>query len=170
MVTFAVDKDKNTDVQLVMRESKEEISVIGAMDPEALYQPLEGEKKSILSTTGRGYFLVAVFGDGDEPSNHAIRDMQSMSAELSAWGRPIMVFGQSEANAAKLRGLLDSDMTSFGIDSASEIRDMLCDGCHSETKTLPVIAMCDSFGRTVYLSTGYNTSLASQLRAVIAGI
>ena len=170
MVTFVVEKDKNTDVQLFMRESKEEISVIGAMDPEALYQPLEGEKKSILSTTGRGYFLVAVFGDGDEPSNHAIRDMQSMSAELAAWGRPIMVFGQSEANAAKLRGLLDSDMTSFGIDSASEIRDMLCDGCHSETKTLPVIAMCDSFGRTVYLSTGYNTSLASQLRAVIAGI
>ena len=47
---------------------------------------------------------------------------------------------------------------------------MICEGCHSTSKTLPVIAMCDSFGRVVYLSTGYNTSLASQLRNVIAGI
>ena len=173
MTTFRVEKGKNTDVQLVMRESKEEISVIGAMDPEALYTPVDGDgiaavKKSILSTTGRGYFLVMVFGDGDEPSNHAIRE--SMLPELGQWGRPVMVFGQSGTNVDKLAKALDGSDIHFGIDTGSEIRDMLCNGCHSESKTLPVIAMCDSFGRIVYVSTGYNTSLASQLRTVIAGI
>ena len=175
MTTFRVEKGKNTDVQLVMRDSKEEISVIGAMDPEALYTPVEGDgstaaKKSILSTTGRGYFLVMVFSDGDEPSNHAIRDVQSMLPELGQWGRPVMVFGQSGTNVDKLAKTLDGSDIHFGIDTGSEIRDMLCNGCHSESKTLPVIAMCDSFGRIVYVSTGYNTSLASQLRTVIAGI
>ena len=81
-----------------------------------------------------------------------------------------MVFGQSTSNVEKLSKALDSNTIHFGIDTGSEIRNMLCNGCHSETKTLPVIAMCDSFGRIVYISTGYNTSLASQLRTVIAGI
>lgn len=175
MTTFRVEKEKNTDIQLVMRDSKEEISVIGAMDPEALYTPVDGDgstavKKSILSTTGRGYFLVMVFGDGDEPSNHAIRDVQSMLPELGQWGRPVMVFGQSGTNVDKLAKTLDGSDIHFGIDTGSEIRNMLCNGCHSESKTLPVIAMCDSFGRIVYVSTGYNTSLASQIRTVIAGI
>lgn len=169
------DTKENTDIQLVMRDSKEEISVIGAMDPEALYTPVDGDgstavKKSILSTTGRGYFLVMVFGDGDEPSNHAIRDVQSMLPELGQWGRPVMVFGQSGTNVNKLAKTLDVSDIHFGIDTGSEIRNMLCNGCHSESKTLPVIAMCDSFGRIVYVSTGYNTSLASQIRTVIAGI
>jgi hypothetical protein len=33
--------------------------------------------------------------------------------------------------------------------------------------TLPLVAVCDSFGRIVYLSKGYNTSLAADLRRVI---
>lgn len=179
MVSFNVAPGKNTDVALVMRQASEEISVIGEMDPEALYQPVTADgtvdvAKSILSTTGRGYFLVAVFGDGDEPSNHAIRDFESMSKELAAWGRPVMVFGQNVDNVKNLAGRLatadNQDLVHFGLDSDAAVRNMVCDGCHSASKTLPVIAMCDSFGRVVYLSTGYNTSLASQLRNVIAGI
>ncbi len=180
MVTFNVLPGKNTDVTLTMRQADEEISVIGSMDPEMLYRPLEVNadvadaalEKSILSTTGRGYFLVAVFGAGDEPSNHAIRDIKAMSSELAGWNRPVMIFGtDSDGTKALQERLSDiSGQVHFGIDSEYAIRDMLCDGCHSKTKTLPVIAMCDSFGRIVYLSTGYNTSLPSQLRTVIDGI
>ena len=180
MVSFNVNPGKNTAIRLVMRQASEEITVIGSMDPETAYQPVNAgghdagtaRKKSILSTTGRGYFLVCIFGDGDEPSNHAIRDIQAISGELSAWSRPVMVFGQDMAGTVKLEDSLGktSPSMNFGIDSGSAIRDMICGGCHSETRTLPVIAMCDSFGRVVYLSTGYNTSLASQLRTVISGI
>ena len=180
MVSFNVLPGKNTSVKLTMRQASEEISVIGSMNPEMSYTPLEvnadaaveGQEKSILSTTGRGYFLVAVLGDGDEPSNHAIRDLKSLSSELSEWKRPIMVFGQNVSSARALSGQLSgiSGQVHFGIDSGSAVRDMLCEGCHSTTKTFPVIAMCDSFGRIVYFSTGYNTSLPSQLRTVIAGI
>ncbi len=193
LVTFNVRQGGNTEVQLLTRESNEDISVIGAMEPEALYRPVEipcgnvnaaeaeASAKSILSTTGRGYFLVAVFGDGDEPSNHAIRDIVSMSSELKSWGRPVMVFGQNMNNTVNLyRQLcggasrdgspLNSSQVNLGIDADSAISDMLCNGCHSPSRTLPVIAMCDSFGRVVFLSTGYNTSLATQLCTVLAGI
>ena len=56
---------------------------------------------------------------------------------------------------------------SFGIDVDGSVRKMLCDGCHSKSMTLPVVTICDSFGRIVYLSTGYNTSLGIQLKNVI---
>ena len=32
---------------------------------------------------------------------------------------------------------------------------------------VPMVAICDSFGRVVYLSEGYNTSLASDLENTI---
>ena len=44
---------------------------------------------------------------------------------------------------------------------------MLAEGCHSDASTLPVVALCDSFGRIVYFSQGYNTSLGEDLKRVI---
>lgn len=45
---------------------------------------------------------------------------------------------------------------------------MLYDGCMQENGRLPVIIIADSFGRVVYYSQGYNTSLSEQLRTVIS--
>ena len=72
-------------------------------------------------------------------------------------------------DAAKFnRGALAELKTlNYGTDPANKVRQMLCSGCNSQSPTLPVIAICDSFGRIVYFSQGYNTSLAEQLKAVI---
>ena len=45
---------------------------------------------------------------------------------------------------------------------------MLASGAGLEFYRLPLVAVCDSFGRIVYLSNGYNTSLAEDLRRVTA--
>ena len=37
-----------------------------------------------------------------------------------------------------------------------------------ENGRLPVVIIADSFGRVVYYSQGYNTSLSEQLRTVIS--
>jgi D-Tyr-tRNAtyr deacylase len=34
---------------------------------------------SILSQTGRGYFIVGLLGVGQEPTNHAMRDIAKMT-------------------------------------------------------------------------------------------
>lgn len=174
IVSFRVDEGKNTDVQLAMRQAVEDISVVGSMDPEMGYLPAgASEETSIMSTTGRGYFLVAVLGAGDEPTNHALRDFAGISDVLAKWNRPIMVLSPSAEDAAKLRlnetygGKYLTENAHLGIDTGNKIREAICDGCHSASKTLPVIAVCDSFGRVVYLSTGYNTSLAIQLTNVL---
>ena len=146
-------------VPLVLRSSAEQLSVIGTMDAEAPFLKDGGQQpQSLLSATGRGYFLLAVMGSKDEPSSHAVREMTAAAADLNAWGRPVVVLGE-----ARLTGL---DNAVFGSDPGGRVRAMLA-AAGAPGDTLPLVAVCDSFGRIVYLSKGYNTSLAADLRRVI---
>ena len=143
---------------LVLRSTAERLSVIGSMDPEASFLK-DGARRpqSLLSATGRGYFLLAVMGGSDEPTSHAVRELTAAAADLNAWGRPVVVLGE-----ARPAGL---DRAVFGSDPDGLIRSMLA--ASASGNTLPLVAVCDSFGRIVYLSKGYNTSLAADLRRVI---
>ena len=168
-VSFVVKGGKTQDIDLVLRHANDDIGVIGSMDPEQLYQPEGAEAQaSILSTTGRGYFIVAVMGTSDEPTNHTSRGLASIADVLATWERPILILNASAEDAAKYnRTMLGAVKAHYGIDVDDKVRKMLCEGCNSTSKTLPVIALCDSFGRVVYFSQGYNTSVGEQLKSVI---
>jgi hypothetical protein len=168
--TFSIEKGKTTKVDLIVRPANDDVGVIGSMDAERKYMPDGGNSEvSILSTTGRGYFIVAVMGTSDEPTNHATRGLASIAGTLNEWNRPIVMLNATPEDAAKFnRGALAALKTlHYGTDPANKVRQMLCSGCNSQSPTLPVIAVCDSFGRIVYFSQGYNTSLAEQLKSVI---
>lgn len=168
-VSFVVKKGEVQDIDLVLRPAADDIGVIGSMDPEQLYLP-EGatSQSSLLSTTGRGYFLVAVMGTSDEPTNHASRGLASVADVLNDWGSAVVILNASAEDAAKYnRAMLGDVKAHYGVDVDDKVRAMLCAGCNSTSKTLPVIALCDSFGRVVYFSQGYNTSVAEQLKSVI---
>lgn len=157
---FQVKQGQTTAIRLDMRQSAEDLSVIGAMDPEMPYETSDGNETSILSTTGRGYFLVAVMGYSDEPSRHAIIDLET----LQDWNRPILILGRDNTDTDKLMvaGKLCMENLHYGTDTDGQVKEMLA----GSEATLPVIAVCDSFGRIVYMSSGYNTSLAAQLSSV----
>ena len=53
---FNVEADKTTPIQLEMRESKDEIQVIGNFNSENKFKRADnGEETSLLATTGRGF-------------------------------------------------------------------------------------------------------------------
>lgn len=80
---FTIEEGKTTTVDLVMRESKDQVQVIGNFNSESTYLPIGAtEPQSILQTCGRGYFVVAVLGAGQEPTNHALRDIAALSNEF----------------------------------------------------------------------------------------
>jgi len=144
---------------LVLRTSAESLSVIGTMDAEAPFLPDGAQQaRSLLSATGRGYFLLAVLGGRDEPTSHAVREMSAAAADLNAWGRPVVLLGETRPE-----GL---EHAVCGSDPGWRVRAMLA-AAGTPGDTLPLVAVCDSFGRIVYLSKGYNTSLAADLRRVI---
>ena len=168
-VTFNVKDGEVQDIKMVLRPANDDIGVIGSMDAEKLYLPVGAEREtSLLSTVGRGYFIVAVMGTSDEPTNHASRGLASIADVLAQWNRPMVVLHASKEDSAKYnREMLGEVKAHFGVDVDDKVRSMICSGCNSTSKTLPVVAICDSFGRVVYFSQGYNTSLADQLKSVI---
>ena len=86
MTFFNVKEDQTTDINLIMRENKEDIQVIGNIDAEAKFTRADnGEETSILATTGRGYFVLAILGSRQEPTNHAMRDITKAKKELEEW-------------------------------------------------------------------------------------
>lgn len=148
-----------THAPLILRSSSDKVQVIGSIDAEKKFL-LDGTESSILATTGRGYFMLAITGIHDEPTSHAIGQLEELSQEINDWGRPVIVL-----DGRAPRGLQN---LITGKDINSQIRQMISDGVETDAKkTLPIIIIADSFGRVVYLSFGYNTSLASQLRSVL---
>lgn len=164
MTFFDVKENQTTSVPLVMRHSPEAIEVIGSIDAEMTYQPLDSHtEKSILSTTGRGYFIIGILGDTDEPSNHASGELASVKDMLLKWDRPVLLLGRQRPELA------DNPLISWGTDPDGKVREMLeaVSPATDDNMRLPLIAVADSFGRVVFLSKGYDTSLAQKLRTLI---
>jgi hypothetical protein len=168
---FTVEEGKTTVVDLVMRDIKDQIRVIGSFDSEMKYISCEPGsdkrvEKSVLETTGRGYFAVALVDYGTEPSNHAFMDISRAAAELEAWGRPLLVVFATEDDFRKFRAQ-DFNLPStvrFGIDEDGKMRKMIA----SEMKLdkngrLPLVVMADTFNRVVFFSQGYNIGLGDSL-------
>jgi len=170
---FNVREGERTVVPLEVRSAEAGLPVVGSFDAEKTFLPAAGgpaSETSLLSATGRGYFLVAVLGRGDEPSNHAVRQLAAAAPALNGWGRPAVVLGGLQAASvqpaapAPVAGL---DNAVYGLDTDGKVAAMLASGAGAESFRLPVVAVGDSFGRIIYFSQGYNTSLAEDLRAVL---
>ena len=180
---FTVEEGKTTVRELVMRDIKDQIRVIGNFDSEIKYSschpeeggasschPEEGgarrEDLSVLETTGRGYFAVALVDYGTEPTNHALMDISAAAADLEAWGRPILVVFATEDDYRKFRAQ-DFNLPStvhFGIDIDGKMRNMIA----TEMKLdkggrLPLIVLADTFNRVVFFSQGYSIGLGDSL-------
>lgn len=152
---FSIDEGDVAEIPLVMRKSESSASVIGHIDASPL-----------LPVTGRGFFIMAFWGDKDEPTVHARGDLNSLAPVLNEWGRKTVVICDSGIET----GLEGIDGIERYEDNDGGLMSMLLDGCETTFSRLPVIAVADSFGNVVYLSQGYNTSLAEDLRRVISNL
>ena len=159
---FNVEKDKETRMPIVLRSSEGYLSVVGTLDAELPFLPEgENETESLLSKTGRGYYLLCIMGQTDEPSVHAQGILSSFAPELNAWGRKVVVLDGLRPDG--LEGAV------FGKDVDGRIACELLKGVEAPASArLPYIAIADSFGRVVWFSQGYNTSLAENLAEVIS--
>ena len=166
---FPVHQDAKQTVPLILRKSQEELQVIGNFDSESLYTTLEGEHKSLLSTTGRGYYVVGLIQSNHEPTNHALKDIAAVAEQLQAWGRSIILLFPSQDEADRFKagdfvGLPSN--VSFGVADAATAQAI---GKNEVLKGegLPVFFMADTFNRIVWFNQGYTIGLGEQLLQVI---
>ncbi len=169
---LTIHPDKTTTIDLVMRESREEIQVIGNFNSESTYWPVGKDAPvSVLSTTGRGYYVVAVLGAGQEPTNHALRDIAALGPDFEAWGRRLVLLFPNEEqyrkfNAAEFPGLPAT--ISYGIDVNGSIQQQIvADMELRDRNALPLFIIGDTFNRVVFVSQGYTIGVGEQLMKVI---
>ena len=168
---FSVHSGDTTTVDMEMRTSKEDVCVIGSFNSESQFRLLDGAPKTILAQTGRGYFAVGLIGVGQEPTNHALRDIAKMKDAFERWGRPVLLLFESEADAKKFKEEDFAGLPStvvYGIDTDGSIRRQIAENMKLASATqMPIFFIADTFNRVVFLSQGYTIGLGEQMVKVV---
>lgn len=166
---FNIEKGKTTTLPLDIRHDANDVSVIGQFNSESIISK-DGKNVSILSQTGRGYYILAVLGVGQEPTNHALHDIEKERAAFESWGRPVVLLFESEADAKKFQkdefGSLPSTVQ-YAIDKNGAIREQIAREMKLQSKTqMPMFIIADTFNRVVFSSQGYTIGLGEQMKNV----
>ena len=169
---FSIKPGQTTHLELAVRESKDEVQVIGNFNSESLFTPLQaaGSKQSLLAACGRGYFVVGILGVNQEPTNHALRDIAACKTDLEKWGRKMVLLFPNEAQSGKFVQESFPDLPStviYGIDTDG-IQSQIAETMKLRHKeTLPIFIIADTFNRVVFISQGYTIGLGEQLTKTI---
>lgn len=179
--SFSITPKETTHIELVMRESKDEVQVIGNFNSESLFTqvydngftPDDPSAKSLLQACGRGYFVVGVLGVNQEPTNHALRDIAAFKADLEKWGRKIVLLFPDEAQSKKFVREAYPNLPStiiYGIDTDGIARQIAEDMKLKHKGALPIFIIADTFNRVVFVSQGYTIGLGEQLMKTVRGL
>lgn len=176
LALFPTNSKWKTETPLIMREDKEQVQVIGSFNSENRYfDTAEGKEKSVLATTGRGYFVVGLIRANHEPTNHILHDLEKQRAALEAWGRPILLLFPSEEEWQRFENNR-SEFTNlpsticFGVDKAGNVARDLFGGNLTSSEELPVVIIGDTFNRVVFSSQGYTIGIGEQIKMTVGKI
>ena len=166
---FEIKKGQTTTLPLEIRQNTNEVSVIGSFNSESLVTK-DGKEVSLLSQTGRGYYVVGILGVGQEPTNHALHDIEKMKEAFEAWGRPVVLLFEGETDAAKFNhdefpGLPST--VQFALDKDGSVRKQIAREMKlMNEKQMPMFIIADTFNRVVFVSQGYTIGLGEQMQGV----
>ncbi len=167
---FSVGEGDSRLLQYVQRESAEELQVIGNFNSENIFYDIEeARQRSLLSATGRGYYIIAIVAPGSEPVNHFLRDLAPYKNEFEEWGQKIVLLFRNSDDAARFVNdfpALPSTIV-WGTDVNDKIYEEIVSNMKLVRPNAPVILVADTFNRVVYLSQGYSIGLGERLVKVV---
>lgn len=166
-----VNDGQTTDSKVVMRESKDGVKVIGNFNSENLYNDDNDGVKSLLSTTGRGYYIIGIIAPVEEPTNHALRDIALRKDELEKWGQKIVLLFENDEEKARFTNKSEfqnmPNTVVWGTDVDGKIFAEIKEQMKLQHNNRPVFLIADTFNRVVFISQGYTIGLGEQLMSVI---
>lgn len=171
LVFFNLEAGQTQTVPAVLRTDDEKVSVIGSFDSEMRYKPLGADAPvSVLSTTGRGYFVIGFLKPGDEPTNHALRDLAAVKERMEQWGRSVVLLTTDDTDMdsfltrPEFQGLPST--VSFGTISGEAMEAALAASGIDMNGDYPVFFIADTFNRVVWCSQGYTIGVGEQILKV----
>lgn len=180
---FIASPEEMKSPQLLVRQDSTALQVIGNLDAELLYERLklsgnkliESSKESVLSTTGRGYYVLGIISPGHEPSAHALNDIAAAAKELEATGRKILIILPDKDSICRFKlddyGSLPKNVV-FGVDDGSILKG-ITEGLEIPTPVssdFPLFVVADTFNRIVYYRNGYSINLGQTLADILRSL
>jgi hypothetical protein len=166
-----VKEGETSHVELTMRESQDKLQVIGNFNSENLYYDLTtGATSTLLSSTGRGYYVLALIDPNSEPTNHFMRDIAPYKEAFEQWGQKIVMLFADKESAARFNENDFANLPStivWGTDVNGTIYNEIVANMKLKSPNRPIIIVADTFNRIVFISQGYSIGLGEQLVKVI---
>lgn len=170
MQFFTIEPGKTTNIDLVMREPEKGLRIIGNFNSENRYMPLGAdEDKSLLQTTGRGFYVLGLLDGGSEPTTHAMQDIALVKDQLDKWGRGFVFLFQNEEHRKNFekknfKGLPEN--TTFGIENGTMLKEIVAN-MRLQNNNLPIFIVANTQNEIVFISQGYTIGLGEQLMKVV---
>ena len=167
---FTVEEGKECLIEYVQRESSEDLQVIGDFNSENIfYDTTEGRERSLLSATGRGYYIIAVIAPGSEPTNHFLRDVMPYKEEFEKWGQKMVLIFRDKDEAGRFVNDFPNlpSTVVWGTDVNDKIYNEIVANMKLKNPNRPLILVADTFNRVVFVSQGYSIGLGEQLVKVL---
>ena len=167
---FNIESDKTTNIDLIMREPEKGLRIIGNFNAENRYMPVgEIEDKSLLATTGRGFYVLGLLDGGSEPTTHAMLDIAAVKDQLDKWGRSFVFLFQNEEHKRNFelknfQGLPEN--LTFGIEDGTMLKEVVAN-MRLQNNNLPIFIVANTQNEIVFISQGYTIGLGEQLMKVI---
>jgi len=167
LAIFNVEADHITEEPMIMRQNADDVQVIGSFNSENPYHDMDtGCDKSLLSTTGRGYYIIALITPNHEPTTHALNDISQYREQFEQWGGKIMLLFPDGKSATRFDASRFPDLPStvvFGTDINGTIQNEITSNMKLDSGERPVFLIADTFNRVVYLSQGYSIGQGERL-------
>lgn len=164
---FKVEPNETTVVPFEIRHSDKDVEVIGNFNSENLYHDLSNDTdKSILSTTGRGYYVLGLIEPSHEPSAHALNDISTVAKELDSRGVKMLVLLPDSNGASRFDHSLYPSLpecTVLGTDIDGTIAKEIAGNMELKSSDRPIFIIADTFNRIVFLSQGYTIGLGRDI-------
>ena len=164
---FSLQND--TTVSLQLNRDDTQVGVIGSYNSENTYYDIDAQaEKSVLDTSGRGYFVLGLLKANDEPSTHILHDLEAEREALEAWGRSLIFLFPSRADYESFATRRNEypnlpRNVRFGVDTGGVSASDLYSGELVRAKQPPVLVVADTFNRVVFCSQGYTIGIGSRL-------
>lgn len=167
---FRVSPDSLNDVPLVIRQDSTAIQVIGSFNSENLFNDKDGNTRSLLSATGRGYYVLIYGNPNHEPTSHVLNEICAERQAFVNDGRKIMlIYGDPDKlERARLDSFPLPSNVVKGSDTDGRIIKELTGQMNLVEGELPVVVVADTFNRVVFCTQGYSIGTASKLLDILS--
>lgn len=172
LVSFRVEADKLTSLDMQIRPCVEKTEILGKIPTALSFLPEGKTKPERIYLPEKGYTAIALIEANKEPTNHLLRDMSGMKDDFEKLGVPLyFVFKdadhQAKFNRADFRTF--PSVMCWGTDQQGDLLEGISQGLQLSTpESLPLIILANAKGEVVFVSQGYRVGLGTQILNIMS--